>query len=510
MSSNIHAFINPMSILKKFCLFLSFTIFTLSTIAQTTPKREFRGTWIHTVGQGKYAKMSTQEMKAYFINLLDDLQRLKINAVLFQIRPEADAWYASPYEPWSRYITGVQGRNPGWDPLAFMVKECHKRNIDLHAWLNPYRVRTSPRKELAPDHIYFKHPDWFINYGDYIWFDPGNPECREFIETVIKDIVTRYDIDAIHMDDYFYPYPIVDSQFDDSRSFRKYGLDKGYTIAQKSDWRRENVNKLIEEVHELVHKTKPWVEFGVSPFGIYRNQKRDPNGSKTNGLSNYDDLYADVTYWLKMGWVDYNIPQLYWEIGHRAADYQILIDWWSKNNYGIPLYIGQDIIRTIRPDSLKFSQLYRKMLMVSEYPKVTGNCFWPGYELERNAGGIADSLTNVYHKYPAILPANNRYDQTPPKSVTNLVYSKDKDNRLRLSWTAPTARTEMDKAAYYVVYRFNSQGDINLEDPSKIVSITRSNEYRIPRKPISRKVYVVTAFDRCHNESRGELIVVPN
>ena len=450
-----------------------------------------------------------QQMKSYFTNLLDGFQKAGINVVLFQVRPEADAWYASPYEPWSRYITGQQGKNPGWDPLAFMVEECHKRNIDIHAWLNPYRVRTSPKKVLAPDHIYFRHPEWFINYGDYIWFDPGNPKCREFIKMVVKDIVKRYDIDAVHMDDYFYPYPIVDSQFNDSKSFRAYGLKKGFNSNQKDDWRRENVNILIREIHQAVHQTKPWVEFGVSPFGIYRNHKRDPNGSQTNGLSNYDDLFADVLYWLRMGWVDYNIPQLYWEIGHKAADYETLINWWSKNNYGKPLYIGQDVLRTIKPDSPGYSQLYRKMMMAWGYSSITGNCFWPGYELERNAGGIVDSLRAFYHKYPALHPADNSVDQTAPKSVRNLIYVKNKNNSLSLSWNAPFANQEMDKAAYYVVYRFNSPGEVNLEDPRKIVSVTREAEYTIPRNSPGHKVYVVTAFDRCHNESSGESIEVP-
>lgn len=498
-----------MHTVKHFCTLLLSLAISLNVIAQIPPKREFRGTWVHTVGQGKYAKMSMPEMKKYFTDLLDGFQKDGINVVLFQVRPEADAWYDSPYEPWSRYITGVQGKNPGWDPLAFMVKECHKRNIDIQAWLNPYRVRTSPKKPLAANHIYFRHKDWFVNYGDYLWFDPGNPACREFIKTVVKDIVKRYDIDGIHMDDYFYPYPIVESQFDDNKSFKTYGLRKGFKSTQKGDWRRDNVNTLIRELHESIHNIKPWVDFGVSPFGIYRNQKSDPNGSQTNGLSNYDDLFADILYWLKMGWVDYNIPQLYWEIGHKAADYGILIDWWSKNSYDVPLYIGQDVLRTIKPDSLKRNQLRSKMNMVSENPKVTGNCFWPGYELERNAGGVGDSLRSVYHKYPALHPADSKYDRNPPQNVRNLIYSRNKSNNLNLTWNAPIAKQEMDKATYYVVYRFNSQADINLEDPRCIVSVTRETHYDIPRKTPPHKFYVVTALDRCHNESRGELIEVP-
>jgi len=448
-------------------------------------------------------------MKKYFTNLLDGFQKTGINVVLFQVRPEADAWYASSLEPWSRYITGIQGKDPGWDPLAFMVEECHKRNIDIHAWLNPYRVRTSPSKTLAPNHIYFRHPEWFINYGQYIWFDPGNPECRQFIKDVVRDIVKRYDIDAIHMDDYFYPYPIVESQFDDSKSFNAYGLKKGFNQNQKADWRRENVNILIQDLHQSIHKTKPWVIFGISPFGIYRNKKRDQSGSLTNGLSNYDDLFADVLYWLQKGWVDYNIPQLYWEIGHKAADYQILIDWWSKNNFGVPLYIGQDVLRSIKPDSLKFNQLYRKMMMANGNPKVSGNCFWPGYELDNNAGGIADSLKTIYHKYPALHPANNLEDQIPPKPVKNLIYLKTKDNKRQLTWIPSIGKTEMDKTTYYAVYRFDNLKAINLNDPRRIVAICREPRYSVPNSVPAHKVFVVTALDRCHNESTGETIEIP-
>lgn len=492
-------------------LFAFLTILTVSinSIAQTPPKREFRGTWVQTVGQDKYAKMSMEEMKSYFTGLLDGFKKTGINAVLFQVRPEADAWYDSPYEPWSRYITGVQGKNPGWDPLAFMVEECHKRNIDLHAWLNPYRVRTSPTKVLAPDHIYFKHPDWFVEYGNYIWFDPGIPACREFIKSVVKDIVKRYDIDAIHMDDYFYPYPIAGKEFNDSESFKTYGIRQGFNHNQKAEWRRENVNTLIRELYQTIHKTKPWVKFGISPFGIYRNQKKDPNGSLTNGLSNYDDLYADVLYWVRQGWIDYNIPQLYWEIGHKAADYETLINWWAKNNYKKALYIGQDVLRTIKPDSLKNNQLNHKMMLASGNIMVSGNCFWPGYELANNSGGITDSLLNHYYKFPVIHPADNSEDQTSPKEVTSLIYNNTKENYRSISWTAPAYSQETDKAAYYAVYRFKSLGEINLEDPRSIVSICRKPQYAIPDNDSCPRIYVVTAFDRSHNESRGTFIETP-
>jgi uncharacterized lipoprotein YddW (UPF0748 family) len=488
-----------------FTLFIVLQL-SLSLFAQNPPKREFRGTWVQTVGQTQYASMSEQQMKTYFINLLDGFQKTGINTILFQVRPEADAWYKSDLEPWSRFITGEQGKDPGWDPLAFLVEECHKRNIDFHAWLNPYRVSSSPSRTLAPNHIYNQHPEWFIKYGNVIMFDPGNPKCRAFIKKVVRDLVKRYDIDAIHMDDYFYPYPVAGKQFDDAKSFAAYGAKMGFKKNQRADWRRENVNILIRDLHKLIHDTKPWVEFGVSPFGIYRNKKQDPKGSLTNGLSNYDDLYADVLLWVKKGWIDYNIPQLYWEIGHKNADYGTLVDWWTKNNMGKPLYIGQDVLRMVKPDSLKRIQFKDKMTMVSESTRISGNCFWPGYEIINNAGNIKDSLQTSYYKYLALPPADNSYDQTPPKKVQRLKWKKGAENSRSLFWSAPTFDQEMDKATYYVVYRFKKVSDINLQDPRNMVKITRETTYEIPATDEGHQVFVITAVDRCHNESLGEVI----
>ena len=261
--------------------------------------------------------MPTDKLKQTLINQLNSLQGAGINAIIFQVRPEADALYASQYEPWSRFLTGVQGKvpEPYWDPMQFMIEECHKRGMEFHAWINPYRVKTSLKNELSPIHIYNSHPEWFVTYGDQLYFDPALPESRNHICKVVTDIVSRYDVDAIHMDDYFYPYPIKGKDFPDDASFARYGGG----FSNKADWRRSNVNILIQKIHETVRGLKPWVKFGVSPFGIYRNQKSDPLGSDTNGLQNYDDLYADVLLWARKGWVDYNIPQIYWQIGHPLS-----------------------------------------------------------------------------------------------------------------------------------------------------------------------------------------------
>ena len=288
------------------------------------PKREFRGAWIQAVN-GQFRGIPTERLKQILISQLNSLQEAGINAIIFQVRPEADALYASQHEPWSRFLTGTQGQMPSpmWDPMQFMIEECQKRNMEFHAWINPYRVKTSLKNKLAPEHIYHQHPEWFVTYGDQLYFDPALPESREHICKIVTDIVSRYDVDAIHMDDYFYPYPVNGLDFPDDASFARYG--GGFT--NKADWRRSNVNVLIKKLHETIRGIKPWVKFGISPFGIYRNQKSDPLGSNTNGLQNYDDLYADVLLWAREGWIDYNIPQIYWEIGHKAADYETLVKW---------------------------------------------------------------------------------------------------------------------------------------------------------------------------------------
>lgn len=299
------------------------------------PKREFRGAWIQAVN-GQFQGMKEKQMKDYLVEMLDNLQKVNVNAILFQVRVEGDALYESHYEPWSRFITGTQGNSPGWDPLAFMVEECHKRNMELHAWINPYRARTKGTKYVAPSHMSKKRPANFIEYEGQLYFNPALQANRDHICGIVRDILNRYDVDGLHIDDYFYPYPAKGKEFADERWFRESGMEN------KGEWRRENVNHLIYQLHRTVREAKPWVKFGVSPFGIYRNAGSWEKGSKTKGLQCYDDLNADVLKWIDEGWVDYCIPQVYWEIGHPAADYAELVKWWAEYASGRPLYIGQE------------------------------------------------------------------------------------------------------------------------------------------------------------------------
>ncbi|MBQ0007298.1 MAG: family 10 glycosylhydrolase, partial [bacterium] len=317
------------------------TIVWLPTLAQK--KFEFRGAWIATVANIDWPTqygLTPDIQRKEMIWLLDSLASLHFNAIIFQVRPTSDAFYKSGIEPWSYYLTGKQDKEPEpfYDPLAFVIYEAHKRNIDVHIWINPYRVLNGGDVGmLSSNHLFFKKPHLFVKYGGKYYFNPGFDETRQYLISVVEDIVRRYDIDAVHFDDYFYPYRVAGEEFPDQATFKNY--PRGFK--NKDDWRRNNVNMAILEIGQAIKRIKPWVEFGISPFGVWRNSNRDACGSKTTaGTTNYDDLYADVRLWLKKGWIDYVAPQLYWEIGKKAADYKILIEWWNENSFGKNLYIG--------------------------------------------------------------------------------------------------------------------------------------------------------------------------
>lgn len=487
-----------MALSKKNILLIIAWLYCMSTplmLLAENPKREFRGAWMHTIGQTQYAKQSTQENQKYLRDQLDKLQQAGVNAVIFQVRPCADALYPSQYEPWSRYLTeDGKAPSPYWDPLQFMIDEAHARGMELHAWLNPYRVTPGPNAKPTPGSPYYKHPERFITYpGDgKIYFDPALQENREFIVKVVDDIITRYDVDGIHFDDYFYPYPANKKEFPDDKSYAKYGrgIDRG-------DWRRQNVDKLIEMVHKSIRAKKPWVRFGISPFGIWRNKKSDPRGSDTNGLENYDGLYADVLMWAEKGWIDYLLPQLYWELEHKAASYLVLVDWWAQAvDPKCQLYIGQDVERTMtKPDigdSSDPNQLDHKMRLTRQSPSIDGNCWWPAYYVTKNLGGVADSLAAKYQSTIALVPAYEEISDEIPAAVKGLRLDGNK-----LSWTAPKHKGKISDVVKFVVYRFDLDSDEDYDDPANIMAVTPLDHISIDKPGI----YVVTALDRVNNES---------
>ncbi|MFA6712985.1 MAG: family 10 glycosylhydrolase [Bacteroidales bacterium] len=478
-------------------------IFTLTAAyAQQLPKREFRGAWIHIVGNEKIKTMTTQEIQQWFIRTLDTLQMAGCNAVIFQVRPQADAFYESSLEPWTRFLTGEQGvaPKPYWDPLAFVIKECHKRGMELHAWLNPYRVTSNNEEKLHPDHLYFKKPEIFKRYGKQLYFDPGEPEAIEHTVKVIADIVTRYDVDAIHFDDYFYPYPVKYEEFHDDASFVKYAKKQGFEYWQKNDWRRNNVAVLIKKINDTIKAIKPWVRFGISPFGIHRNLREtlDGSGSKTNGLSNYESLFADVPDWARKGYIDYIVPQIYWKIGHPSADYETLIKWWNDNNFGAQLYIGQNISTFNEPDLIdpKVTQMRRKMELVRTLPNVKGNVWWPGWAIAKNENSIADSLINTEQSSLALIPVYSNLDTIPPLPVKNVKIKKKE-----VTWEIEENNDVMQQPHFYIIYKFSAKEDININDSRHIAKITKETYFKPETKRNHKSKYIITIVDRCWNES---------
>lgn len=389
------------------CIFLiAQLLLPVKLQAQSTP--EFRGVWVATVdnidwpGQGNF---NTDSQKKEFIHLLDMHQRNGLNALVVQVRPCTDAFYPSQYEPWSQWLTGVQGQPPSpyYDPLAFMIAETHKRGMVFHAWMNPYRAEFNlGNSSISATHITRLHPEWFLTYGDKRYFDPGNKQAQQYVTKVVTDVVSRYAVDAIHFDDYFYPYRIAGKEFPDEASYGQYGNG-----LKKDDWRRSNTDSIIAMLSRAIKKENTKCQFGISPFGVWRTQEKDPvNGSKTNGASsNYDDLYADILLWLKQGWIDYVAPQLYWEFGHRIAPYEVLLDWWGKHTYGKHCYIGMGIYRAGSNAGWKeINQLPRQIEAMRNTPNMKGMIFFSSKTFEKNPNGWNDSLRLNYFKEPVKVP----------------------------------------------------------------------------------------------------------
>ncbi len=399
---------------------LTFSLFLLSPLSLSSQKYEFRAAWIATVNNIDWPSsknLSVAEQKAEFTNLLDMLKRTGMNAVVVQVRPSADAFYPSPYEPWSEWLMGKQAQPPFpyYDPLAFMIEETHKRGMEFHAWLNPYRaVFNTKTSSISSKHITRTHPEWFLKYGDKKYFNPGLPAVMEFVASIVKDIISRYDVDAIHLDDYFYPYRIAGKEFPDNITYKKYG--KGM---DKDEWRRSNCDSIVKMIHETILQTNPMVKFGISPFGVWRNKSRDIMGSDTRaGQTNYDDLYADILLWLQKGWIDYVAPQLYWEIGNPLCDYETLLNWWAENSYGRHVYIGHAVYRAaVRPTSAwrNRNELPDEIKMLRENKHVQGSIYFSSKSFTYNPNGWRDSLRNNYYKHPALIPPMFWIDSVPPQ-----------------------------------------------------------------------------------------------
>ncbi|WP_327292008.1 glycoside hydrolase family 10 protein [Streptomyces sp. NBC_01198] len=367
------------------------------------PHRELRGMWIATVANTDWPSapgLPPDVQRQELIDLLDLAVERRLNAVMFQVRPTADAFWPSPYEPWAVYLTGVQGRDPGWDPLGTAVREAHRRGLELHAWFNPYRVANSADPGLlAPTHPARVHPEWTVVYGGKLYYNPGLPEVRRFVQDAMLDAVRRYPVDAVHWDDYFYPYPVAGQVFDDDDAYVRYGA--GFT--DRDAWRRHNTDLLVRETAVRIKAIRPRTQFGISPFGVWRNAATDPLGSATTaGVQTYDDLHADTRGWVRREWIDYIVPQVYWNVGFAAADYGVLVPWWADVVAGtrVRLHIGEALYKVGDPAQPAAWQdpgeLLRHLDLCAGYPEVWGNVYFSATQVRADPLGAMTLIQDRY------------------------------------------------------------------------------------------------------------------
>jgi uncharacterized lipoprotein YddW (UPF0748 family) len=472
------------------------------------PKREFRGAWVATVANIDWPstpRLTTDKQQKELIDILEFDRKTGINAVMFQVRPAADAFYFKSHEPWSKWLTGQQGKapDPVYDPLELAIKEAHKRAIELHAWFNPYRATLDGNfASLSPQHITRIKPEWFMIYGGIKIFNPGIPEVRDYILEVILNVVDNYDIDGVHMDDYFYPYSIAGQKINDADAFKKYGG----SFTNIDDWRRDNVNQLIKMLGDSIHKHKPAMKFGISPFGIWANKSQNPEGSDTHGGDSYYELYADSRKWIKEGWIDYINPQLYWTFKYRLAAFENLLDWWSNNTYGRHLYIGQAAYRVNEIGSPGFkmpSQIPDQIKYLRANPRVQGSIYFSQKSLINNPLGVGDSLRKTYYNHPALPPVMLWLDSIPPNQPQQLLAAAT-PGKVTLKWTAPLPAKDKEAVYGYVIYRFTGDEKVDVGRAENILSIRYNTEQVVEDKttePNKKYIYVVTAIDRLKNES---------
>jgi uncharacterized lipoprotein YddW (UPF0748 family) len=398
--------------------------FLSTSFSQKDLLYEFRAVWVASVVNCDFPSskaLDAEQQKAEFIKLADMHQRNGMNALIVQVRPAGDALYPSKYEPWSEYLSGTQGvpPSPYYDPLQFMIEETHKRGMEFHAWLNPYRaVFDNKTSSIAAKHLTKTNPTWFVNYGGKKYFNPAMQVVRTHFIKIINDIIERYDVDGIHIDDYFYPYKVGNKEFPDDWFYKKFGA--GFN--SKADWRRSNCDSIIKQIWEAINQQPRRVKFGVSPFGVWRNIAEDSTGSNTKaGTTNYDGLYADIVLWLKKGWMDYCVPQLYWERGHRLCDYDILLDWWNKNIFGRHLYIGHGLYKIDEAGAKGWrncNELPNQIKALRTYNTTQGSAFFSSKNFNTNPFGWNDSLQLNYYSTPAIIPPMPWIDNAKPDAPT--------------------------------------------------------------------------------------------
>ena len=458
-----------------FALFLSLQLFSATnSLAQHLPRKEFRGVWIATVNNIDWPSapgLPVEVQKREFRELIERIDRLNLNAVIFQIRPASDAFYQSEIEPWSYFMTGKQGRatTPFFDPLAYAIELCHSKGMELHAWFNPFRVRNNGFYPLDPGSFAAKNPQYIHLFDHKLFLDPGIPKVRNHVVKVIMEVVRKYDVDAIHFDDYFYPYPVRGKNYPDQKTFSQFG--KEYYPKRLGDWRRENINKFIVALHDSIKSVKPSVKLGISPFGVWRNKSDDPHGSPgVKGTTSYDHLYADVYKWLANDWIDYIIPQLYWEQGNRFGDFAALAKWWNDHSFGKPLYLGQALYKSTGSASDFFTnpaEISEQISILRRFENVGGFALYSASHLAKLSEVILSDL------YTKLLPPNrDTMDKTE-----QLVLIREIPPFLPPNEQLPELLSKPDKGSVSIASKSVDSSSTDSEPPvPDQISVTKSRE----------------------------------
>ncbi|UQU61614.1 family 10 glycosylhydrolase [Couchioplanes caeruleus] len=466
--------------------------------------RELRGMWLTTVMNIDWPSrpgLPKEQVQAEYLRWLDLAVAQHHNAIFVHVRPSGDAFWPSAYAPWSEWLTGKRdGRSPGWDPMEFMVAEAHARNLEFHAWFNPYRgSQPAPAgpgadfAKLAPNHPLLKHRDWAIAYPDgktaRLYFDPGNPAARRFVEDAMLEAVGKYDVDGVHFDDFFYPYPEGGgNEFRDDASFAK-RADKSQS---RADWRRQNVDTLVREMSERIRTLKPWVKFGISPFGIWRNKATDPAGSDSNGLESYDAIYADTRTWVRERWLDYIVPQLYWAIGFAKADYAKVLPWWSAlvKGTGVQLYIGQGDYRVGEKGPWRQPDQIERQLALNDRYGVQGSVHFSAKQIREDRLGAVTRYRTRHYATPALVPTMRRLPLRPPEAP-RATAARRTDGKVAVEWQARGGTEPVSWALYRV------DGAV-----ANLVATGRAGKQDAvdPAPPAGPATYCLSGLDRSGNE----------
>lgn len=477
------------------------------SFSQVNHKHELRATWVCTVYNLDYPshnKLKEGQLKSEMDSILFTAKKYNLNTIFFQVRASGDAFYKSKTEPWSYWLSGKEGKPApnSFDPLQYMIERGHELGIEIHAWFNLFRA-VSHKKFFPPStsHVATMHPEWLYSHGNKAFIDPGVPGARDYLNGVVKEVVLNYDIDGVHLDDYFYHQEINGFRINDANAFKQYNPSN----LSKADWRRDNINKIILGLNDTISKYKPLMKFGVSPFPVWRNKNADPDGCPTlRAMEAYSDQYADTRKWIKNEWVDYLMPQVYWRNSHPSVSHDSIAQWWNKHSYTRHVYLGNAMYKVgsaDHPEWLSGQELLDQISTARKLKNIQGNGLYKAGAVLQNPKNILDSLRINFYHYPSLPPVISWKDSIPPLAPSKLT-GRGTQIGSELAWTKELQAEDGQYAAKYVIYRFLENEDINIKTGDHIIGITGTRRYLdINVQQDHNYIYIVTSVDRSNNES---------